>query len=321
MDLAEAYTAESGQPAGEGVLAQLQRLPGLAQRDAESGARSFVDFDMLAALQGGAFANHVLTGFRGVTSAPLAALSEEAQGMAAYVLGRSGATVDTLQSVCTQLLRSTPQDRDAAQHAADCLAVAMRLAAQNERTEIDMRGAVIDGAALEKISFDEVVLKNIKFRSCTIRELRLGETLGMHGISFSSCLIGRIVGASNRDGVPLSIVSEDCEIESFDNMSTNSAVLKLDLPPKLKALITILRKLYKQAGGGRKVTAFSRGITQTEVLRYIDPILSILQRNQFVSVFNSVVHPVRRQAGRVEAILASPALADDDVAREVRDMP
>ena len=55
-----------------------------------------------------------------------------------------------------------------------------------------------------------------------------------------------------------------------------------------------------------------------EVLRYIDPVLAILQRNQFVSVFNSVVHPVRHQAGRVEAILASPTLADDPVVVEVR---
>lgn len=47
-DLADAYTLETSQPAGEGVLAQLQRLPGLTQRDSEPGTRSFVDQDMLA---------------------------------------------------------------------------------------------------------------------------------------------------------------------------------------------------------------------------------------------------------------------------------
>lgn len=321
LDLAEAYTAESGQPAGEGVLAQLQRLPGLAQRDAESGARSFVDFDMLAALQGGAFSNHVLSGFRGANSIPLGALSDQAQGMAAHMLTISGATVDTLLSVCHQLLRSTPQERGAEQHAADCLAVAIRLASQSDREEIDMRGAVFEGVSLNSIAFDDVGLKNVTFRSCVIREVRLGEAAGKQGVSFSSCLIARIVGAGSRDGVPFSIVSEDCEIESFDNMTTNNAVLKLDVSPKVKALLTILRKLYKQAGGGRKVAAFSRGITQPEVLQYIDPVLSILQRNQFVSIFNLVVHPVRRQAGRVEAILSSPALADDVVVREVREIP
>lgn len=318
MDLAEAYMSETGQSAGEGVLAQLQRLPGLARRDAESGTRSFVDFDMLSALQGGAFASQVLTGLLGAGSVPLAALTEQAQDMAAHVLAKAKATSDTLQSVCNQLLRSSPLERGAPQHAADCLAVAIRLASQSERTEIDMRGATIEGAALDRIPLDEVVLKNITFRNCTIREIQLSEVAAKSGVTFSACLIGRVIGASNRAGVPSGLVTEDSEVESFDNVSTNSAVLRLDVPPAIKALLTILRKLYKQAGGGRKVAAFSRGITQPEVLGYIDPVLTILERHQFASVFNSVVHPVRRQSGRVEAILAAPTLTNDAVVVEVR---
>lgn len=320
IDLAETYTAETAQSAGEGVLAQLQRLPGLAQRDAESGTRSFVDFDMLAALQGGAFARHVLAGFRAVTTVPLAPLTEQAQDMAVHMLAKSGATSDTLQSVCNQLLRSSPHDRGMAQHAADCLAVAIRLASQSERSELDMHGAVIEGAELDRISLEEVALKNVAFRNCSVREIQLSDSVGKLGISFSGCLIGRVVGASNRAGVPLSLVSEDSDIDAFDNVSTNSAVLKLDVPPRMKALLTILRKLYKQAGGGRKLAAFSRGIPLQDVLRYIDPVLAILQRHQFVSVFNSVVHPVRRQAGRVEAILAAPNLSEDAVVVEVREL-
>lgn len=318
VDLAEAYTAETAQAAGEGVLAQLQRLPGLAQRDAESGTRSFVDADMLAALQGGAFASHVLSGFRDVGVVPLAALSEQAQDMAAHMLTKSSATSDTLQSVCNQLLRSSAHERGTSQHAADCLAVAIRLASQSERPELDMHGAVIEGAALDRIPLDEVALRRITFRSCTVREVHLSESSNKSAAVFSACLIGRVVGASNRAGVPVAVISEDSEVEGFDNVSTSSAVLKLDVPPKTKALLTVLRKLYKQAGGGRKLAAFSRGITQPEVLRFIDPVLAILQRHQFVSVFNSVVHPVRRQAGRVEAILGSPALAEDPVVSEVR---
>lgn len=317
-DLAEAYTWETGQSAGEGVLAQLQRLPGLAQRDAESGTRSFVDFDMLAALQGGAFAKHVLSGFRGLTATPLAALGEQAQNMAVHMLAKSGATSDTLQSVCNQLLLSPETQHGASQHAADCLAAAIHLATHSERPDLDMRGVTIEGAALDKIPLDEVRLKNITFRNCTVRELVLIDSADEDQTKFLSCIIGKVVGASSRAGIPSSIVSDDSEIEQFDNVSTNSAVLRLNLPPQTKALLTILRKLYKQAGGGRKIAAFSRGITRPEVLRFIDPVLSVLQRHHFVSVYNSVVHPVRRHAGRVEAILDSPALANDPVIADVR---
>lgn len=320
VDLAEAYTAETGQSAGEGVLAQLQRLPGLAQRDAESGTRSFVDFDMLAALQGGAFANHVLTSFRDVKTVPLAALSEQAQDMAAYILGKNGATADTLQSVCSQLLLSSPHERGTHQYAADCLSLAIRFATQSDRTELNLHGLTIENAALDRISLDEVTLKNVTFRNCTVREVQLAESVIKQGVTFSSCLVSRVIGASNRAGVPISVISEDSEIETFDNMSTNNAVLKLGVPPQMKAFLTILRKLYKQAGGGRKVAAFSRGINHQDVLHYINPVLAILQRHQFVSVFNSVVHPVRRQSGRVEAILAAPTLVEDAVVTEVRNL-
>lgn len=320
VDLSEAYTAETGQSAGEAVLAQLQRLPGLAQRDAEAGTRSFVDFDMFASLQGGAFARHVLAGFRNVSINPLAALGERAQDMAAYILRKNGATADTLLSVCNQLLRMAAREQGAPQHAADCLGVSLRLVMDNDKPEMDMRGAIIDGASLDRVPLDDVTLKNVSFRNCTIRELRLPDSPDKTEVKFSSCVIGRVVGATNRSGIPSSLVSGDCEIEEFDNASTNSAVLRLDLSPQLKALLTVLRKLYKQAGAGRKIAAFSRGITRPDVLRYIDPVLEILQRHQFVSIFNSVVHPVRRQSGRVEAILASPALADDPVVVEVRSL-
>lgn len=320
LDLAEAYTAETGQTAGEGVLTQLQRLPGLAQRDAESGSRSFVDFDMLAALQGGAFASEILKAFHKVATTPLSALSEQAQDMAAHLLARSGTTPETLLGVCNQLLRSSPPELGASQHAADCLAVAIKLASQSERPELDMHGVTITGAVLDRIPLDEVIVRNVVFRNCIIREVRLSDLSNKWNVAFSSCMIGRIVGASNREGVPMEIVAENCDIESFDDVSTNSAVLKLDLPAQIKALLTILRKLYKQAGGGRKVTSFPRGITQQDVLRYIEPVLAVLERQQFVSIFNSIAHPVRRQVSRVDAILAAPALSEDPIISEIRNL-
>lgn len=320
LDLAEAYTSETSQSAGEGVLAQLQRLPGLAQRDAESGTRSFVDADMLSALQGSAFARHALTSFRNVTVSPLAPLSARAQEMAAYKLRKQDADANTLIGIASQLVKNSNGDSNATQYAADCLAVAMRVAIAQEAATLDLRDIVIDGALLETISLDEISLKNVSFRNCIVNELRLAETTVHDRLSFSGCIIARVVGASSSEGVPTWLVSPDCQVDQFDDVSTNSAVLKLDISPQLKALLTILRKLYLQAGSGRKLAAFSRGITRPDVLDYVGPVLAILQRHEFISVFNSVVHPVRRQSGRVSAILSSPTLADDPVVVETRNL-
>jgi hypothetical protein len=84
----------------------------------------------------------------------------------------------------------------------------------------------------------------------------------------------------------------------------------------MKALITGLRKLYKQVGAGRKIAALHRGITRQEVSRYIDGVLDLLVKEQLVRVFNNVVHPVRRQGSRVERILNVPTLSDDPLVRK-----
>jgi hypothetical protein len=317
-DLADAYLVETNQAAGEGVLAQLQRLPGLTQRESEIGSRSFVDLDMLGALQGGAFARHALAGFPGRTLSPLAELSEKAVAMAAHVLLENQAGPETIVSIAEQLQRRSQRDQISSQMIADCLIVAIRIAIDQEIPTLDTRGLIIDGACLDRIPLDEVQLLAVTFRNCTIREIAFGNASQTGKISFANCIIGKVCGVANQNGLPLDIIGKDCEIQGFDNMATNSAVLQLDIAPQLKALVTVLRKLYKQPGTGRKLTALSRGITHAEVQKYIEPVISLLQRNQFISIFDSVVHPVRKQSHRVEAILSSPTLTTDPIALEAR---
>ena len=101
-------------------------------------------------------------------------------------------------------------------------------------------------------------------------------------------------------------------------MSTNSAVLKLSLAPPLKALITILRKLYVQAGGGRRITALKRGVPPGPILDSVDEVLRILESEGMIGEFGGVIQPVRREAGRAHAILASGNLSQDRIVTRVK---
>lgn len=316
-DLASSYTTETGQPAGEGVLAQLQRLPGLAQRDEHGEARSFVDDDLLAALQGSAFARFVLSAFTADVNAPLSALNDRAVNMASYVLQTQQASIETILTIISQLVGGRSTLRGAAQHAADCLSVVINLSLQDGRSAIDLHDSIIDGASINALELDEISLHNVSFHNCTVRELVIGESTDLGSIRFKSCLVDKISGVSDRRALPAGFISEDSEIDAYDNISTNSAVLKLDISPQLKALITVLRKLYKQAGGGRKLGALSRGING-DVQRYIAPIVDLLKQHDFVTVQSSIVHPIRRQRGRVEEILSSPLISEDVLAVEAR---
>lgn len=317
-DLAEAYFTETGQGAGEGVLAQLQRLPGLTQRDSEPGSRSFVDLDMLGALQGSVFARRVLTAFQGVVPTPLADLSEKAIAMAAHVLAMHSATAETLLGIAEQLAGKHVRDGAGSQVLADCVMVAIRMAIDAERDEIDFRGITIGGASLGRIPLDELHIRGLTLKDCVIRELAFGSPESANGLSLVSCLVSRVCGVTARGGLPAGLVDDACEVEAFDSMATNSAVLRSDLSPNLKALVTVLRKLYKQPGSGRKLGAFGRGITKPDVARFIEPVLALLQQHRFITIFNSVVHPIRKQSPRVERILMTPSLSDDELVRAVR---
>lgn len=314
-DLANAYSIETGQSAGEGVLAQLQRLPGLTQREQEAGSRSFVDADMLAALQGGALARIVSGQFEHVGQPPLSALPEAAVNVAAYLLRKEVATSKTALAAAQRLAREATSPTSC-QIAADCFSVALAMA-REEDEELDGHGLTIASATLGALDLEERELKNTTFASCLISEVVIGQSVLMAGVKFMDCIIHRVGGVSGPNGVPESVFS-DCEIESFDDVATNSAVLQLDLEPQVKALLTVLRKLYRQAGSGRKVTALGRGITRRDVERYIPEVLDLLQRMEFVRIFNNVAHPVRRKANRVEEILNAPSLSQDALVKAVR---
>lgn len=314
-DLAEAYHAETGQTAGEGVLAQLQRLPGLTQRDNEPGDRSFVDADMLAALQGSAFARRALSSFEKTDNTPLSELSEKAIAMSVYSLGKSDARSDTIIGVAGQLVRRNHRERVPLQFIGDCVSIALRMAVAEGRSKFDFRGIVVDDAILGEISLDEISISGLEIRNCIVKQLTLGGDL--NDVTFVNCIIQRICGASSLAGVPGGIIDDLSIIEEFDDITTNRAVLNSDMAAPVKALITILRKLYKQAGSGRKRAALTRGITRADVQVYIEPVLAVLVSQGFVSIFNNVVHPVRKQSSRVEMILVAPLVCGDDLVSRV----
>ncbi len=315
-DLANTYSIETGQPAGEGVLAQLQRLPGLTQRDQEAGARSFVDADMLFALQGGAIARIISGQFDTLDKIPLQALSEPAINMAAYLLKKDGATSTTPMATVQRLSRE-PRTQTTAQVTADCFSVALAMAKEDDGI-LDGHGTTIDSATLGVLDIEECDLKNVRFTDCLISEVLVNQRLVDSGITFQNCIITRVGGISGASSLPETVFSKSCEVQKFDDISTNNAVLQLDIEPQVKALITILRKLYRQSGAGRKVSALNRGITRKEVESYIPQVLDLLEQLEFVRLFNNVVHPVRKKANRVEAILNAPSLSQDDLLLAVR---
>jgi hypothetical protein len=97
--LVEAYQLETGRMPVEGDLMQLQRLPGLTERDQGPATRSFIDEDMLAALQGESIANAILGDLKILgTKSWLDGMSPKSICMAAYLLKEQGTDAATVIS-------------------------------------------------------------------------------------------------------------------------------------------------------------------------------------------------------------------------------
>jgi hypothetical protein len=311
VDLAEAYRLETGEVAGEGVLMQLQRLPGLTPRDQDPTARSFVDEDLLAALQGSAIARVILESATPWTSRKwLNPLPARALSVAAHLVRRVGGTADTATATALRALNSPSLTNQEKQVAADILAVALELA--REDGVLDGRSLFLESAALTSIDLEEMRVDNLQLRHCLIDEVTIGARTAESTIRLTDCLIGKVVGVSSEAALP-NDVFQGCTGESYDDASTNAAMMRLKAPPGVKALASVLRKLYLQSGGGRKLSALKRGITDLAVAACIDGVLRVLENEGMVTLSNGIAHPIRRQTTRAKRIIAELATSQDPV--------
>lgn len=311
-ELAEAYMAETGQAASEGVLMQLQRLPGLTPRDQDPTARSFIDADMLAALQGSAVARFIL---ENNPTSPLQGwrygLPIGGVAVAGHALRKAKATPATVVARIRNLLSTRLTNQD--QMIADCVMIALDMA--REDGKIDFQDLTLESAVLDSLDLDEIEVKNLELKTCHIGCVSLGPESDKAGILMTECLISKVTGVPSTAGLPAALFN-NCEVAEFDDASTNAAVLRLNITPKMKALITILRKLYVQAGAGRQRRALDRGIPPA-VVAAVEPVLESLKSGGLIYASKGVVHPIRRQTARVRRILSELTLSKDPIVKEV----
>ena len=166
---------------------------------------------------------------------------------------------------------------------------------------------------------EDIQIANLTIRGCLVDEVILGTNPEASTVTFFGCTVQKVSGVPSKDGLPKGMFQE-CEFGEFDNLSTNAAIMRSSLEPPVKALFTILRKLYLQAGGGRKLKALKRGMRPGPVLDAVDEVVETLESAGLVYQFNDVVHPIRRHMARVHAILSAGALSDDELVKKVKNI-
>lgn len=309
-DLSDAYRKITGNEPLEAARAMLQRLPGLTARDQEVGARSFVDDEMLEALQAGAVARFIQNPYvvcepRG-TANPLTDFGcSVAQHLSDKAGVKSGQFVVAAKEAIHRWSEPTV--------ALDSILAGAKVW---DDGAFDAQGLTVVGGLADVIDLEEHPTVNLSLRGCMINRLRY-EGRGSD-IRLSRCQILKLEGISDAQSRPE--MFEQCEIDEFDDRDTNAAIVRSTLQDPMKVFLVVIRKLFLQRGSGRVDSALSRGVN-TSLQSYVVPVRDLLVSKGIVysHIANGTLiwHGNRTHRSRMLRILERPISSDDPIVREV----
>ena len=304
-DLADVFRTVTGIEPMESAKALLQRLPGLTARDQEIGARSFVDLEMLQALRAGDVARFIQNPYEKINQAPWHhSLDEFGCSVAGLLAQKTGMQHQNHRVAAMEAINRWQEPT----LALDCL---LSYRKEDDPLILDAGGMVIVGGNCDTVDLIENNVNAITLDSCLIAHIRFDVNTTTH-MAFRNCIIDRVEGVATSRALPS--MFDNCEIVEFDNTQTNTAIMRSDLLPSIKVLLTITRKLFLQRGSGRVEAALYRGLEE-RYTGFVEPILQHLATSAVVFSHPSqrgvVWHGNRAERTRMLQILERPTTSDD----------
>jgi hypothetical protein len=307
-----AFRAVVGRPAGDSGQTLLLRLPGLAASAGTASARSFVDTDLADAARAidlaGFFANPRDYGCEDLyrTRCSVGPLG----GAVAAIIARERALGPGEVSAAM---------RHAAGRANGGYLVFDGLRALGSMGEA-YRGphVTISDIAMNEFELEEDTpdFSHVTFHECHFGRVSISKSLDPdNSPRFDKCIVEGLLGRVSRADLPHRIFDPSCNIEAFSiSDRTTRGLMQLDLPLGVKVLLTTLKKLFLQPGGGRQESALYRGLDQP-ARNCVEPVLAILQTERLAERRRGdrrrVWVPARSEYQRVFAILNAPSQSKD----------
>lgn len=292
----------------------LQRLPGLGPVDNQDGTRRFVDAALVDAARVGDIERYLgsVSGYR----PPLA--SDWQCSMGSLGLDILAGRCDSNRLSDKQLSHAVSWAKSRLKSdvlAGDIVLMMLRTGRTYEGEPVELSGLDLEDVLVfaSPAGFGRVV-----FRECVVAQLDLeGADDLSNGPLFRECYIGHITGKTERSSLPTPMLDDSCQVESYDSEAkTTAALLDLSLGPQQKVRLTILKKIFMQAGAGRQERALFRGLDQRHQQLVPDEIRRLSSAGFIVGNTlrgTKIWHPIPRMRERVVAILSAKGSSDDPV--------
>lgn len=300
-DLERVFYEKCGYYPDDRALVLLQRLPGLAPQDQQDGSRYFIDEYFASIAKAGEVIRYIQNSYEYRLSADPRHWQETLDeiGIQLICLKSESFNHGLLEDAILNAKRASADVL-----ATDALVSLNYLGKPWNRESVIFQNILIPTFELKR----ENDWSRVKFQDVIFRELIIEDgpeiTTSPY---FENCYVGTVVGCTNLSSLP-SDIFENIAIDHFEAQeTTTTALLGLDLPVPIKVGLTILKKLYLQAGGGRQENAFYRGLSTNEK-SYVPNVLEYL-KHKGVAIpskkanTNNVWQPSKTHFGRIRTLL------------------
>lgn len=114
--------------------------------------------------------------------------------------------------------------------------------------------------------------------------------------------------------MPIWIIN--CTIKNYQSVDTLTAIKKSGLSKAQTILVSILIKVYRQAGNGRKEHTLTKGLTHVDK-KSLGIIIRYLITNGYLDTSKDngeiIYKPVRKHQGKIERILVELDRSNDSI--------
>jgi hypothetical protein len=305
-EIVEAFKDATNTHPSEQATVMLQRLPGLGRVSTETGDRNFIDDFILDGLRALDVSSGVHKSDKNLLNhswvQPLKKLGVE---ILAHDIDNSN-THSAFIETTKKAIRTDKSNK---------IVVSDIISALNKtRVDfVDYEGLLFTEPHFGVLDFSYNKIKNLEFSHGIFEELNLGK-IDPSGVIIFDSLIENLSGIPSEKGMPAWI--KDSKVSEFRAVDTLTAIKSSGLTDAQTILVSILIKVYRQAGNGRLEHTLVKGLTQVNK-GLLKDILHYLIRNKFLETSKdkgeTIYKPVRKNQGKIDKILTELDRSKDDI--------
>lgn len=305
----EAFERATGRPPTDESAIILQRLPGLSRIGAESLDRQFVDTYILDGLK----AEDVLGLLAQGGHEPLDLIwrNPVEEFGAFYIATRLKATNQVAAAAAFIRRHREAKNRILLSD----LVAALFL---SNAPSISLSNLDFWDGHFYQISFADAHVSDIHFRDCLFEYVDVTDAQP-NNITIRQSMVMRMDGVTSKMHLPPWIST--CDVGTFQSVSTLAAIREAGLTVAQTFLLSSLRKLFLQPGGGRKESSMYKGYGDSATKRICDKVIALLVREKFCQKLKGESEPLyipnRSETGRVKAIMSQMTTSKDTLWVEV----